>query len=547
MTWAVGFLAAVAIAAAATPSARAHAQLVSTSPASGAVLERAPERVVVRFDEPVSVVSGSLRVFDGEAERVDGGSVDQPSATELEVELRGDLPDDVYTVAWRAISSDSHPIRGAFVFTVGAPTGDSDGVIDEVLGDEGSAAVDTALAITRFAGLALILLCIGGAASLVFVADTARRRSRVVWTALGLAAALLVIDSLAWVGLTGAQAVGLGLDALFRTDLFSDTARTSFGLVWLARAGLATALAVVALGSANRRTERAVPLAAALAGAIGVTPALSGHARAEGVFAMVSDAVHTLAAGAWVGGVAFLALMLVAAGGDRWSFASFAVPRFSAMALVAVGALVAAGVASALVQLGSVSDLRDTTYGRLLVAKVALLMPLLALGAFNNRRSVPRLEAGAPSSSVRRRFSQAISVELALMVLVIGVTTALVAEPPAKAATGAQVVTRDGEVGPFAYSLTVEPAVAGRNEVHVYVLDSGGQPAAVDEITLEATLSDLSVGPLALDTLPAGPGHVVASGELPLRGTWLMRVDVRQGEFDEWSTEVPIDIGKDSP
>ena len=432
----------VALATVAASPARAHAQLEEASPAAGAVLERVPETVFVRFTDSVSVVSGSLRVFDSQGRRVDIGTVQKPGDRELRVRLRGGLPDDVYTVAWKAISSDSHPIRGAYAFTVGTQQANTDGIADEVFDDESSTAVDAALAITRYLGLALILLCVGGATILAFVVDPPQQRSRVLWSALAVSAGLLVLASLAWIALTGVQAVGLGLDAVFTGSLFRDVVETGFGRAWLIRAVLAAALAVLAVVSARRRTERGLVAAVFLASAIGVTPALSGHARTEGVFAMTSDAVHTLAAGAWVGGLAFLSLLLVTAGGDRWSLAASVVPRFSTVALVSVAALVAAGVGNSIVQVGSVQALWETTYGRLLLAKVALVVPLLLLGAYNNRRAVPGLRAGAPPAELRRRFSRAIATELAIMALIVGVTSALVAEPPARA----QATTSDGEI-----------------------------------------------------------------------------------------------------
>ena len=130
------------------------------------------------------------------------------------------------------------------------------------------------------------------------------------------------------------------------------------------------------------------------------------------------------------------------------------------------------------------------------------------------------------------------------MVVVVGVTAALVAEPPAKAQAGS--ITREGEVGPLLYTLTVEPALQGRNEVHAYVLEPTGQPAQTSEIGLEATLSAPEIGPLPLEATPAGPGHVlVTAAELPLPGLWTFRLDVRRGEFDEWTATTEIPIGKD--
>ena len=283
-----------------------------------------------------------------------------------------------------------------------------------------------------------------------------------------------------------------------------------------------------------------------LAFAIGVTPALSGHARVEGPLAVLSDAVHVAAAGVWAGGLAFLALLLVVAGGDRWRLAASAVPRFSLLALASVTALLATGLVNGLFEVRSLASLWETTYGQLLLVKAALLLPLLALGAFNNRVSVPALRAATAGPELRRRFSRAVAIELAVMVVVVGVTAALVAEPPAKAQASSSSVTREDAIGPFHYTVTVDPARVGQNEVHAYVLEHTGQPAEVDEIALTATLDQPDVGPLPLEATPAGPGHVtVAAAELPLAGSWSFELTVRRGEFDEWTTTFDIPIGKD--
>ena len=532
----------------AVPTALAHATLDQTNPPAGAVLVRSPAQVVLRFDEDVSTVAGSLRVFDGDARRVDTGEVTKPASDSVAVALPESLPDDTYTVAWRVLSADSHPIRGAFVYSVGRPVGDGRGVADRVLDAEaGSASVDRALTATRFVGLALILLCVGGVAVLVFVADTRDRGAEGLWAVVAAAGGLLALGSLALIALTGAKAAGFGIDAVLRWPPARDVLDTGFGQVWVARAVLGCALAVVAVLAMRRRSEALVISALVLAGAIAVTPALSGHARVEGTLAILSDSVHVLAAGVWVGGLAFLALLLVKAGGDRWSLATKVVPRFSTLAVASVIALVTAGVVSSFLEIGSWSGLWETTYGRLVLAKVALLVPLLALGAYNNRVSVPRLRANGPDRPARRRFARVVAVELALLVVVLGVTAVLVAEPPAKAqlAVAGGIVSRDGKIGPYRFTLTFDPARTGSNEIHVYLLDSTGSLAPVDEIAVSVTLPAVDVGPLRFEATPAGPGHgIVTAAELPLPGDWNLQLDVRKGEFDQWSTTIAIPIRK---
>jgi copper transport protein len=548
-------VAAAALAAlAAAPTASAHATLVSSTPTNDEVLERAPAQVVLRFSEPVETAFGSIRVYDDAARRVDEGGTERPQPQEVAVALRSSLSRGTYTVAWRVVSADSHPVSGAFVFHVGAPGAGAAGVASQVLDEQaGSRTVDRAFAVVRFLTFALILLCVGGAIALAIVLSREERRiRRPLWAALVTVSVLLALVSLAGIGLQGAQASGLGLDAAFRLSLLGDVLETRFGHASLARAGLAlavTQLAALALVRPWRREQALAGAAVGLGVLLAATPAVSGHARVEGGLAVASDWVHVLAASAWAGGLAFLLLALWRARDARWPLAARAVPRFSALAVVAVGTLLVAGVLNGFLELRTWSGLWETTYGRLLLVKVGLVLPVLALGAFNNRFSVPRLRAGIASALERRRFLLSTATELTLVVCIVGVTAVLVAEPPAKAQIAAQAgpVSQEAFVGPFHLEVTVDPAATGPNAIHLYLLDhSTGQPAEVDEVRLAASLPAASVGPLRIPATPAGPGHATAVATFPLVGDWRLRVDVRKGEFDQWSTTLTIPIRKDS-
>ena len=168
------------------PSARAHATLVASAPSSGQVVARAPAHVTLRFDEQVETAFGSIRVYDGSAQRVDEGGTTHPQPDEIAVGLRSGLPQGTYTVSWRVVSGDSHPISSDFVFHIGEPAGDESGVADQVLdGQNGSRAVGAAFGVVRFLELALILLCVGGVSALALVLGTAGGGvRRALWVAL---------------------------------------------------------------------------------------------------------------------------------------------------------------------------------------------------------------------------------------------------------------------------------------------------------------------------------------------------------------------------
>lgn len=529
----------------AVPAASAHAILVSSQPANGTVLERSPGRVLLRFSEPVETAFGSVRVYDAKAKRVDSGKTLRPAAAVVAVTVPAKLGDGTYTVAWRVISADTHPVHGAFTFSVGEASEDPGNVAAQVLSGEGTPRYLSVLFdVFRFLNFVLILALAGAVAVLAFVARDAtasvRRRLRLVaaW-----AAGLLVPAALFGLVLQGAEAGGFSVGSAFRPSVLSSVLDTQFGQVWLARACAAAALALV-LVTLPRLGSLGPPAAAALGLALVATPTAAGHAATGDAIAWVADGSHVLAAAIWTGGLAFTGLALVLSGRDRWTLATRAVPRLSMLALGSVILLLTAGTISAYLEIRTWRGLWETTYGALILTKLGLILPLLALGGYNNRFAVPRLRAGIASVVEQRRFLRFVGLELVLVVAVVGVTAVLVRQPPAKAAlvrTGPYAT--ETTIGPYGLNLVVDPADAGVNSIHLYLLDRAGLPATVDEARLGASLPSERIGPLPLRTDPAGPGHyVVAAASFPFDGNWQLQVQVRRGEFDAWSKTVPVPI-----
>ena len=160
--------------------AQAHAIVRSTEPGIDEVVESAPERVVMTFSEAVEIALGAIRVYDTNGARVDEGSAEHVSGdpTTVAVKLADDLPNGTYTVTWRVISADSHPISEAFVFHVGAPGSRPLGIANEVLGGaSGGSSIGGALfGVARWVNFAS-LIALGGRAG-ICVAGVAGARTR---------------------------------------------------------------------------------------------------------------------------------------------------------------------------------------------------------------------------------------------------------------------------------------------------------------------------------------------------------------------------------
>jgi copper transport protein len=525
-------------------AASAHAVLVRSVPSNDTVLNHAPREIRLIFNEPVETAFGSIRVYDSTAHRFDDGQIHRPDARAVSVGVAGPLARGTYTVTWRVISADSHPVHGAFVFHVEAAGTNPAGIAATL--DEGTPrSVTVGLDVARFLDFALLLLLAGGAGALLWALASApgavRRRLAAV---LAVAAAGLAVVALAGIFFEGASAGGFTIGEAVHWSVFRGVLATRFGKVWLGQAVAAVVLAALALLLRRRADRLAAVATTGLAVGLLVTPGLAGHARTTGGTAMVADFVHLTAGATWTGGLVFLVLGLVWAVEDRWALASRAVPRFSTLAVVSVTALIAAGTVNAYLQVRAWRGLWDTTYGLLLLSKIGLVLPLLLLGAYNNRYAVPRLRLGIASVVEQRRFLRTAGGEVALMIAIVAVTAVLVSEVPAKASvapTGPYAT--EAQLGPLDLNLVVDPARAGTNAIHVYLLKRSGQPADVAEANLSLSLPSKQIGPLRFRTRRLAPGHYVVYGaDLALAGDWQLRVDARRGQFQAFDTTLSIPV-----
>lgn len=563
-------------------SAAAHAVVEQTEPTRGAALKRAPDRVAVTFDEAVESSFGALRVFAADGERVDVGEVQRPSGDAIAVSVEDDLPDGAYTVTYRVVSADSHPVTGGYVFTVGKAGGTPAAAVADLLEDGTGPVTEVAFGAMRAVSYAAIALLAGGLVFLLLVwlpalkrietgdhpADAAAAFQTRTTRLLVAAAFAGLIATLLGIVLQAATASGGSFWSALDSGLLHDVLNTRFGEVWKLRFtafGMLAALLLLLRPDTGRRwasgasagAGRATWLVACAAACtyLVVSPALGGHAGAadDSVLLVPFDVVHVAAMSAWVGGVALLLFAAPAATrrldpSERTQLLAALVVRFSTLALVAVAALLATGIAQSILYLDALSDLVDTAFGRAILVKAALLAALIALGAYNRRRSQPALSRLAAGSEAPGRagalLRRTLRAEIAFMAVVLAVTAALVAYSPS-AAMPVGPVSDSADFGPARVELTVDPARAGANEVHVYLFDkrTGAQYDRPRDLTITAAEPERDIGPIALDARKAGPGHyTVARADLAPAGDWSLVVRAPVSDFQELRTafEVPI-------
>ncbi|WBB82155.1 copper resistance protein CopC [Micromonospora sp. WMMD882] len=528
----------VALLLAPASPASAHAVLVSSSPAAETVVPSPPAEVVLTFSEAVRKVPDRIRVIAPDGSRADRGEPNfSGSLVTVAVDPAGAR--GTYLVSYRVVSADSHPVSGAFTYSVGAP---STVPVDTGTDSRADPAVGVAVKVARFLTYAGLLLLVGPLLMLgVFWPGRLDRRgpARVAWAGLG----VLLLGTLAGLWTQVPYTVGGGL---FDVDGagFRDVLGSDFGVTHLVRLGLLAASALLlrpVLSGRGGRADRVI--LAILGGAALLTWPLAGHAAASPAppLTIFVDAVHLGGMAVWLGGLVVLAVFLLPRADERELGAIL--PVWSRWAALAVTALLLAGTVNGLIEVGSPEKLVSTTYGRLLLVKIVLFVLVIGVAAVS-RQLVRRWSAAARPRPLRR----ALWLELAVAAVVLGVSATLVQTPPARTTAadsgGSAVTSFSTTLTSPIYSLQVEvtPAERGNNSVHLYAYAPDGSPQPVAEWRVTAALPAAGIEAIEVPLLPLTDNHATGEISLPAAGDWQFRFTVRTSDIDQATVTATVPV-----
>ncbi|TDW77203.1 copper resistance CopC/CopD family protein [Kribbella pratensis] len=425
----------------------AHTELVRSDPADGAVLAESPGLARLWFSGDVDPTRSTARLVDERGTTMPGTQAvrDSGDRRALAVELPR-LTDGSYGLLWEAVAArDGHTTSGTVTFSIG-----HSGALVTVASGGPGGLVQRWLWLLALAGvvgpLALVVFVLRAPSDPVSLAA----RQRLLVTSLASAVVALVIHH------SGLQLITLaGLCAL----------------VVLVLAGRVASVAVL------------VPL-----GVLGWLEATSSHAAAlpsGRSFALVAGAVHALAGLLWLGAVP--ALLVVFWRAPRAELARQLRGPFSVLAAGSVLLLVASGLYSAGREVATPRSLVTASYGRLLLAKTALLVGMGVLGLLNawrlRRRSVPRRTIAAESTVGA--------------VLLIAVAALIGQAPPSTVSSGSSgvepEVTRSGFVSDLVVTVSATPNQPGVNWLTV-LADSTRRPAPAPLDSVDLRIGGETVG-----------------------------------------------------
>ncbi len=511
---------AMALAAVAGP-AGAHALFQSSQPQPSSILPSSPSTITIHVTERASPGSASIRVTDtsGNAHEQNGTRISSIDAQVISTDV-DTLEPGVYTVLWRVTSAeDGHPSAGSFGFCVQDINGTCPGSASLPPPDTGSSTpVSPVDIILRVASYIATAAAVGAAAFAALIwypssvtlpeSVAAPGRRGMAWlmlwgggNALGLSA-----YSAAWLSWSLLETSG--------TDPGGAVAGSVFLQSLIARVFLAGALGAVLVGawmvSQRRRGELpprwvtwvALGLSLPL---VGVIAAASHSAALDSArpWGSIADAAHVLFISLWAGGLLSILFVSQSLKGPKNALlAKRALTRFSTYAAVSVAGVVAAGGALSLLQVGGIGNLVGTTFGLIVLTKIGLVVPMVALGAHNHFKSVPHLTDPAKVVAAAARVARNVRWEALLGASVLVASGVLASQVPS---VSLSVPASE----PQAFFLD---QVRDGVDVELQVYPPPGGPG---DYILSILLTDSATGALFLSTTNASMTFKLSNSTLP--------------------------------
>jgi len=522
-----------------TQAASAHAVLLGSLPAAQSVVDVAPQKIVLNFNENVGPIF--FKVLDRTGAEVGNPGEIDLDGNDVTLPLGDSLENGTYIITYRVVSADTHPVGASFAFSIGEPLVDTSGI---EAGSGGTSGWWVPVAINRYIQYAAMLLT-AGSALFVLLMQIPREVSTSLYRVGRASAGIGTMSYVLSIGFGGAEMVMGGPGAIFSTTAWSQGLSTTLGpSALIGIPGLI--LLFYAFGQAVEKSQTGL---FAVGSVLSVTSFLvTGHAATAPPVWLLSPvvAVHLFCAAFWL--AALYPLYKITEESDITS-AGAVMSQFSNRAVWSVGALFLSGFIITWTQLQTPDAVLGTDYGLRLLFKFIIFVVLLGLAAINKTVLTPALEKGEGRALEKMR--QSIRFEYAAMVLIIGAAVSLtLVSPPRAIVDSGKIVGSLSDVYKatttarnYVLDIEVTPARTGENMIMFMFKDANDSPVEMVDVLTTWALPAAGLEGVSARAEAVSPGmfHLMI-GDLIIPGEWTVRVGAFVDDFDKVNFDTSVVI-----
>ena len=474
------------------PLAYGHPFLLDSEPAQGQNAAVGTTQIVTHYSEAVEIDFSELKIFDSDGNQVDKRDTAYYNAESSLVITTQPLEDGVYTIASKVLSKvDGHLVHAAIIFGVG------DVQIDASLLESQEKSETTFIpeSIARFPGLVGQTVVLGGVIASIVIWSTGQTRFK---------EQIALIESSFKAKFS--KVIGFGVIAVFASNFIMlavqtwrlevspfDVIETTFGSTWLTRMILTIILIGIWFWIERKKQisfKTQLPMLVFALALIATTTMMGHGASTEMAPPIILDYVHNLLSSIWIGGVIFLGFVILPSitkldANVRDKITISLIPRFSGMIIISLGILIITGPMLLWFLDSNVSSLTESTYGKLIMLKIAIASAMIAFGGFYQIRFTQQAKKDLKSTAIFKKLKKPLRFEAGLGIALLAVVALLVNS--SLPAGEVQSVSAEQGISGYEASLfsenarfdvTVLPVGIGPNQINVIVLGLDDQPLA---------------------------------------------------------------------
>lgn len=531
------------------PIAYAHPFTMETNPSALVNSPVGITEVTVVYSEPIELDFSALKVYDSNGDQIDNKDSQYFLGEESLIVTTPPLEDGVYTVTSKVLSKvDGHLVDDAFIFGVG------DVIVESPI--KGPQSIDEIIffpeAGARFPGLVGQTIVLGAVIASMLIWGTQNKNL--------IRKEIEKIDSIhhdkfmtiTGIGLMVVFASNIAMLAVqtlrLETSAF-DAIQTTFGTSWLIRMIITIILLAIWfwMDKKKQMTKKShIPMLILSLALIG-TSTMIGHGSASGqTAAVVLDYVHNLVAAIWIGGIIYFVLILLPAfskleKNSREKMSLVMIPRFSIAFIIAVGIVIISGPTLMWLLESDVGIITESTYGKLIIAKIAIAAIMVGLGAFFQYKVQKSGENNIESKSlsVHKKLKRSLKVDAVLGIILLGVV-ALLANGTLPSGEIQKVDAQEVFYGfrtlefseSAKYEIEITPFSSGTNTIFVKITDFENNPLPdADEVKVKVSNPQKNISPIEIEMTKTEQKE-----GLPAK----FEGEITFGFSGQWQTEVEI-------